>query len=62
MVIIINEISMVKADLLYMMDLRLQEIKCQPDKFLGGVAIFAFGDILQLRPVKETYIFEVPQE
>ena len=61
-VVIIDEVSMVKADMLYMLDLRLREIKCQPEKLFGGVAIFTFGDILQLRPVNGRYIFELPSE
>ena len=41
--IIIDEISMMKADLLYQLDLRLQEIKEKPGVSFGGVAIFCFG-------------------
>ena len=48
--LIIDEISFVKADMLYMLNLRLQEIK-ENKKPFGGVAIYAFGDIFQLQPV-----------
>ena len=41
-VVIIDEISFVKADLLYQLHLRLQEIKCNT-KLFGGVAMFFFG-------------------
>ena len=58
--LIIDEFSMIKADLLYQLDLRLREVKQQPKLMFGGVAIFLFGDILQLRPVSACYIFEEP--
>ena len=49
--VIIDEISMVKADMLYQLDLRLQEIKEKIGTPFGGVSLFCFGDILQLKPV-----------
>ena len=49
--IIIDEISMVKADMLYQLDLRLQEIKERIGVPFGGISIICFGDILQLQPV-----------
>ena len=58
--VIIDEISMVKSDLLYQLDMRLREVTQKPDKIFGGVAIFDFGDILQLRPCRARYIFEEP--
>ena len=58
--IIIDEISMVKADMLYQLDLRLQEIKEKIGTVFGGVSIFCFGDILQLQPVCGKYIFDRP--
>ena len=45
--VIIDEISMVKSDLLYQLDMRLREVTQKVDKLFGGVAIFAFGDLLQ---------------
>ena len=57
--VIIDEISMVKADMLYMLDLKLQEIK-DNKKHFGGVAIMAFGDMFQLKPVCAKYIFVKP--
>ena len=59
--IIIDEISMVKSDLLFQLDMRLREVTQKPDKLFGGVAIFAFGDLLQLRPIQARYIFEEPK-
>ena len=59
--LIIDEISMVKADLLYQLDMRLKEITQKPDKIFGGVGIFAFGDLLQLQPIQARYIFQEPR-
>ena len=58
--IIIDEISMVKADMLYQLDLRLQEIKEKIGVAFGGISIFCFGDILQLQPVCGKFIFDRP--
>ena len=59
--VIIDEYSMIKSDMLYQLDLRLKEVKQNPKKPFGGVSLFLFGDILQLRPVKASYIFEEPK-
>ena len=59
--IVIDEYSMIKADMLYQLDLRLREIKEKPDVQMGGVALFFFGDILQLRPVMARWIMEKPE-
>ena len=59
-VVIIDEISMVPADLLYNLDLKLREITMQHDKLMGGVSIFALGDLYQLQPVNGHYVFEEP--
>ena len=58
--IIIDEISMVKADMLYQLDMRLQEIKEKIGVAFGGISIFCFGDILQLQPVCGKFIFDRP--
>ena len=58
--VIIDEISMVKADMLYQLDIKLQEIKEKPGIPFGGVLIAAFGDIFQLKPVCGRYIFAKP--
>ena len=60
LVVIIDEFSMMKADMLYQLDLRLREVKQQPDLLFGGVSVFLFGDILQLKPVLGRYIFDEP--
>ena len=58
--LIIDEISMVKADQLYQIDLRLRELMMQPNKLFGGIALFVFGDVMQLKPVKGVYIWCQP--
>ena len=57
--VIVDEISMVSADLLYNLDLRLREIT-QVDKIMGGLAVFLFGDLFQLEPPKAYYVFKEP--
>ena len=59
-VLIIDEILLVDADMLYKIDLRLKEVKQNENPF-GGVALFCFGDLLQIKPVKGRYIFEEPK-
>ena len=57
--VIVDGISMVSADLLYNLDLRLREIT-QVDKIMGGLAVFLFGDLFQLEPPKARYVFKEP--
>ena len=52
---------MVKADQLYQLDLRLREIRMRPNEVFGGVALFFFGDIMQLKPVLGRYIWMQPR-
>ena len=58
-IVIIDEVSMVKSDFLYMLDLCLQEVKENSRPF-GGVSILAFGDFCQLRPVMGRFVCEMP--
>ena len=51
---------MVPADLLYNLDLKLREITLQHDTVMGGISIFALGDLFQLQPVNGHYVFEEP--
>ena len=57
---IIDEISMVKSEMLYQLDFRLQEIT-QNNKPFGGISLFVFGDFMQLRPVQGRFIFDDPR-
>ena len=52
--------SMICADLLYQLDLRLHEITQNEQKLFGGIAIFLMGDIMQLKPCSGPFIFDEP--
>ena len=54
--LLIDEISMVSADLLNWIDLRLREIMNSNEPF-GGLSVVAFGDLQQLCPVKGSEVF-----
>ena len=58
--LIIDEISMVSADMLYNVDLRLREITGRLDTLFGGVSVLLFGDLYQLQPTKARYVFDEP--
>ena len=58
--VIIDEISMVSCDLLYCLDRRLREITGKEQRLMGGLAVFVFGDLFQLQPVRAKYVFEKP--
>ena len=59
--IIIDEMSLLNADMLYKIHLRLTEIFIDKRKELfGGIGLVLVGDLLQLPPVKGKYIFERP--
>lgn len=49
-IIIIDEVSMLRADVLDMMDFSLRHIRRNPSKF-GGVQMLFIGDLYQLPPV-----------
>jgi hypothetical protein len=52
--VIIDEISMVRADLMDAIDLMLRRNASSPDNPFGGVQIIAVGDLFQLPPVVST--------
>ena len=58
-VLIIDELSMISADLLYDANRRLQSIMASEDPF-GSVGVIFLGDILQLPPIKGQPIFLEP--
>ena len=58
--VIIDEVSMVKSDMLYQLDLRLQEITEKVGVPFGGLAIFGFGDMMQLKPCMGRFICDEP--
>ena len=56
-VIFIDEISMVGSAMFNFLDLRLQQIMGTKEPF-GGLSIITVGDLLQLKPVFDNWIFE----
>lgn len=56
-ILIIDEISMVGCDMLMTIDQRLREIK-GTDIIFGGITVLAFGDLYQLAPVCQRFVFE----
>ena len=57
--LIIDEISLVDADMFYKIDLRLREIMQKPVPF-GNIALIVLGDIMQMSPISGRYIFLNP--
>ena len=57
--VIIDEVSMVDSVLLYKIDMRLQEIT-QKNVPFGGIAVLAFGDLMQLPPIMGRNVYEEP--
>ena len=58
--LVIDEMSIVRSDLFYQLHERLQQVK-QTDRIFGGVAVLLFGDLLQLKPVRGRFIFQRPR-
>ena len=56
-VIFIDEISMVGSGMFNFLDLRLQQIMGTKEPF-GGLSIIAVGDLFQLKPIFDHWIFE----
>ena len=57
--IILDEVSLIKADMLYQIHFRLLEI-FQNRLDFGNVAVLALGDILQIKPPLGTMIYDSP--
>ena len=58
-IVIIDEMSLMKSDLLYKLHRRLCEV-FQSDDLFANKSVILVGDILQLRPVMGNYIFQSP--
>lgn len=56
--LIIDEISMMSADLLEKLNAVAQRIRKQPDKPFGGIQVILCGDFLQLPPITRRAGFE----
>ena len=61
-VLIIDEISLVKSDILYQIHFRLMKDIFQNEMPLGGVAVFVLGDILQIKPTKGNFVYAPPYD
>ena len=60
--IIIDEMSLVSADMLYKIDAKLKEIfHLRKEIHFAGIGIMLVGDLLQIPPVKAGYIFGAPK-
>ena len=60
--LIVDEMSMVRSDMLYQSHERLQQISNKSNKILNcSATIILFGDLLQLKPVQGNFIFERPR-
>ena len=60
--IIIDEMSLVSADMVYKIDAKLKEIFHQSKTIpFAGIGIMLVGDLLQIPPVKAGYIFGTPK-
>ena len=58
--VIIDKYSMLSADTLCQIHLRLQEIKMRPEEVFRGVEVVHQRIVIQLSPVNGMYIFEEP--
>merc|ERR1711911_101526 len=57
--VIVDEFSMVKNVHNELLSFRLGEIMDKRDLPYGGIAVFLFGDLCQLRPVKGKFIVHI---
>ena len=60
-IVVIDEISMVGADMLLTVHRRLCDIMGNEEPF-GGVSVLAVGDLLQLPPVAQKAVFNPPSD
>ena len=60
--VIVDEMSLVKSDMLYQLHFRLMKDIFQNNLPFGGVAVFVLGDILQIEPVKGRPIYSAPRD
>ncbi|XP_070203473.1 uncharacterized protein [Littorina saxatilis] len=56
-IVIIDEVSMVGAGMFSFIDNRLRDLM-KVDRPFGGVSVLAVGDLFQLRPVMDRWVFE----
>ena len=53
-IVIVDEFSMMKSDILYRLDLGLREIKNEKRKEFGNCMVILLGDLLQVDRIKIT--------
>lgn len=58
--IFMDEVSMVGFRMLNCINQRLMEVM-QCNKPFGGISLIAVGDLFQLKPVRDSYIFSTPR-
>ena len=58
--LVCDEMSMVRSDLFHQFHERLQQVK-QTDRIFGVVAVLLFGNLLQLKPVRGHFKFQQPR-
>ena len=59
-VIIIDEISLVRSDMLYQIHFRLAKELKQNNLPFGNIAVVVLGDLLQMKPIGGNYVFQEP--
>lgn len=57
-VLFIDEVSMCGANMFNFINLRLQEVK-RTTKSFGGVSVICIGDLFQVHPVMDRWIFQL---
>ncbi|XP_061391279.1 uncharacterized protein LOC133326674 [Musca vetustissima] len=57
--LIIDEVSMVGAKMFSYLDARLKQI-FKSSEYFGGISVLVFGDLMQLSPVGDRWIFAAP--
>ena len=61
--LIIDEVSMVGADLMYTIHRRLQDIMgTSPEARFGDISVLCVGDLYQLQPVGQGHVFALPKD
>ena len=57
--LIIDEISMVRCDVIDAIDLILRHVRRQPHKTFGGLQVLYIGDLYQLPPIKNDEVWKI---
>ena len=61
--VIIDEVSMVGADLLYHIHRRLEDlIGSTSNNMFGNISVLALGDLYQIQPVRQGHVFDLPKD